>query len=276
LKLLLEALGEEILADLDSTPWPAPEGRRLLPASHLAFEGAALTVGGPQGIGPRILLGSLEVREPAQVVLVGPHVLNWRRCDRLDDPRCIERMVENIVVMADAFHRRQLADAEATDDPVALQGAIALKAFLLGFDATRAGERAATAAAADEYLYLLEAEPPDAPPTIIRKGFYALLAATCRPEEREAERRAAELGMGFARFGGYSPLFPWLRIVREVRSASGSPVRRLRTGRDDAAAERLRRVAHAASRLAPARLEALDYYLRCTTLDDLAIYHGIL
>jgi hypothetical protein len=276
LKLLLEALGEEILAALDSAAWPAPEGRRLLRAPHLAFEGAALMAARPQGTGPRVLLGSLEVREPAQVVFVGPHALNWRRCDRLDDPRCIERMAENVAVMVDTFHRRQLADAEAIDDPVALRSTTALKAFLLGFDATRAGERAATAAAADEYLYLLEAEPPDAPPTIIRKAFYALLAATCRPGDPEAERRATELGRAFTRFGGYSPLLPWLRIVREVRSASGSPVRRLRTGRDEAAAERLRRVARAASRLDPARLESLDYYLTCADLDDLAIYHGIL
>ena len=178
--------------------------------------------------------------------------------------------------MADRFHRRQLAAAEEIDDQLALSRTIALKAFLLGFDATRARAHAATAATADEYLELLEIEDPDAPRTIVRKAFYALLAATCRPGDREAERRAGELGRGFSRFFGYSPLFAWMRIVREVRAATGTPAGRLGTGRTRASAERLRGVARSASHLEPASLAALDYYLRYATLDDLARHHGIL
>jgi hypothetical protein len=129
---------------------------------------------------------------------------------------------------------------------------------------------------ADEYLDLLEFDDPQAPTTTIRRVLYALLAATCRPGNREAEQRAAAMGRGFARLGGYSPVCAWQRIVQEVRAASRSPAHRLRTGHDEAAAERLRQVAREASRLKPKRLKALDYYLRDATLEDLALYHGIL
>jgi hypothetical protein len=85
-------------------------------------------------------------------VLLGRHVFPERCRDRLDDPRSITRLAGIVAEALDVFHRRHLAAAEATDDLLALERTTALKAFLLGFNATRAGAHTATAATADEYL----------------------------------------------------------------------------------------------------------------------------
>lgn len=272
--LLLDALADEVLAEIKAAPGPSPDGRRPPRALRPAFEAATLTLGGPTGVAVARL--AMRDGDDARVYVVNPHGGWWRPGGALDDPRCVPRLAELALQAVNEFYREQIWAGEATGCPTTLQGVVALKAFLMGFDATRAGDQANVVATAEEYLELLEADDPENPRVVIRKMFYALLAATCRPGDRTAERRAAEVGLGFVRFHAYSPLFAWRRIVRAVREAAHSPADRLRTGRNAKAAERLRGVARSASRLDPHRLEELDYYLRCVTLEDLAVRHGIL
>lgn len=271
---LIDALADEVLAEIEAAPEPGPDGRRPFRALGPAFEGGTLTLGGPPGVAVARL--ALSQFDDARVYFTNPVGATWRRGGSLDDPRCVPKVAAAALGIINEFYREQIWASEATGCPTTLQGVVALKAFLMGFDAIRAGDQANVATTAEEYLELLDADNPDVPRTLIRKMFYALLVATCRPGDQAAERRAARVGLGFGRFHGYSPIFAWRRIVRAVREATNSPPDRLRTGRNAKAAERLRNVARSASRLNPYSLETLDYYFRFITLDDLAVRHGIL
>ena len=266
---LLNALADEVLAELGATP--RPRGGWLFDAvGGLAHRGGEFHLAsGAPGV-----LGRLEVR-PTGVIVLDAAVPPSRRLDRLDDPRCFGRLARSLADLAEASILRQFAAAESADDPVALQRTMALKAFRLGFDATRAGTRRATAESAEAHLWLLGADDAGAPRTATRMCFYALVAATCRLDEPGLTLRAAELGRGCGSRGGYSPFYPWHRIAEAVRRAGRAPVRRLRTGADAAAADRLRAVAEEASRLEPRHFAERAYYLRHASLEQLARHHGL-
>ncbi len=200
----------------------------------------------------------------------------WPNRVHLSDPRCITDFARMVLRLVEAHHVEQLTRAESTDDQVLLQRTIALRAFLLGFDAIRDGQRDAAIRLAEECLTLLECEDPEQPGTIVRKMTYTLVSATCQPGEAAVEQRAKELGLGFLRFGGYSPYLPWHRIVRAVRAASHSPRTRLRTGSDERVASELRSEADQASRIEPHQLRQLHYVLRHTSLSDMAKHHRLL